>query len=174
MAIQGKALQGVCVCAVCGTGTHDNETTVGWWNDSAQDAEKEYIKRYLHTSGKDIAGDFMRESFKSVSKTSIVMLQVIWAAFKTHESSHAASSQPSRHHKTSFLKWCLCSNCTGSPSCAQGGYQYRSFMVRHKVCCLVHNFAVCGVVSRLVNIGEPHAALLLPHKHCLQFGPFVV
>ena len=60
-----------------GTGTHDNETTVGWWNDSAQEAEKEYIKRYLHTSGKDIAGDFMRESFKSVSKTSIVMLQVI-------------------------------------------------------------------------------------------------
>lgn len=62
-----------------GTGTHDNETTVGWWNDSAQDAEKEYIKRYLHTNGKDIAGDFMRESFKSVSKTSIVMLQVTCA-----------------------------------------------------------------------------------------------
>ena len=61
---------------MCGTGTHDNETTVGWWNDSAQDSEKEYIKRYLHTNGKDIAGDFMRESFKSVSKTSIVMLQV--------------------------------------------------------------------------------------------------
>jgi len=50
---------------------------VGWWKDSATDAEKEYIKRYLHTNGKDIAGDFMRESFKSVSKTSIVMLQVI-------------------------------------------------------------------------------------------------
>lgn len=62
-----------------GTGTHDNETTVGWWNDSAQDAEKEYIKRYLHTNGKDIAADFMRESFKSVSKTSIVMLQVTCA-----------------------------------------------------------------------------------------------
>ena len=58
-------------------GTHDNETAVGWWKDSATDAEKEYIKRYLHTNGKDIAGDFMRESFKSVSKTSIVMLQVI-------------------------------------------------------------------------------------------------
>ncbi|KAL3141911.1 4-alpha-glucanotransferase dpe1, chloroplastic/amyloplastic [Trebouxia sp. C0010 RCD-2024] len=63
--------------SVCYPGTHDNETTVGWWNDSAQESEKEYIKRYLHTSGKDIAGDFMRESFKSVSKTSIVMLQDI-------------------------------------------------------------------------------------------------
>ena len=59
------------------SGTHDNETTVGWWQDSAQPAEKEYIKRYLHTNGKDIAGDFMRESFKSVSKTAIVMLQVM-------------------------------------------------------------------------------------------------
>ncbi|KAL0030183.1 hypothetical protein WJX77_001948 [Trebouxia sp. C0004] len=63
--------------SVCYPGTHDNETAVGWWKDSATDAEKEYIKRYLHTNGKDIAGDFMRESFKSVSKTSIVMLQDI-------------------------------------------------------------------------------------------------
>lgn len=57
-------------------GTHDNETTVGWWKDSAQQAEKDYIKRYLNTSGKDISGDFMREAFKSVSRTAIVMLQV--------------------------------------------------------------------------------------------------
>lgn len=75
----------------CGTGTHDNETTVGWWNDSAQDAEKEYIKRYLHTNGKDIAGDFMRESFKSVSKTSIVMLQVTCPAAVSHTESIAST-----------------------------------------------------------------------------------
>lgn len=62
---------------VCSSvGTHDNETTVGWWKDSAQQAEKDYIKRYLNTSGKDISGDFMREAFKSVSRTAIVMLQV--------------------------------------------------------------------------------------------------
>lgn len=60
----------------CYAGTHDNETTVGWWKDSAQPQEKEYIKRYLNTSGKDISGDFMREAFKSVSRTAIVMLQV--------------------------------------------------------------------------------------------------
>lgn len=63
--------------SVCYPGTHDNETAVGWWKDSATDAEKEYIKRYLHTSGKDVSGDFMREAFKSVSRTSIVMLQDI-------------------------------------------------------------------------------------------------
>ena len=57
-------------------GTHDNETAVGWWKDSATPAEKAYIKKYLNVSGRDIAGDFMRESFKSVSRTSIVMLQV--------------------------------------------------------------------------------------------------
>lgn len=76
---------------MCGAGTHDNETTVGWWNDSAQDAEKEYIKRYLHTNGKDIAGDFMRESFKSVSKTSIVMLQVTCATDVSHSVSIAST-----------------------------------------------------------------------------------
>ena len=61
-------------------GTHDNETAVGWWKDSATPAEKAYINKYLNVSGRDIAGDFMRESFKSVSRTSIVMLQVIGQA----------------------------------------------------------------------------------------------
>lgn len=63
--------------SVCYPGTHDNETAVGWWKDSATPAEKAYIKKYLNVSGRDIAGDFMRESFKSVSRTSIVMLQDI-------------------------------------------------------------------------------------------------
>ena len=62
-----------------GAGTHDNETTVGWWKDSATPQEKDYIKKYLNTTGKDISGDFMRESFKSVSRTAIVMLQVCTA-----------------------------------------------------------------------------------------------
>lgn len=62
-----------------GAGTHDNETTVGWWKDSATPQEKDYIKKYLNTTGKDISGDFMREAFKSVSRTAIVMLQVCTA-----------------------------------------------------------------------------------------------
>jgi len=40
--------------SVCYPGTHDNETTVGWWKDSAQPHEKDYIKQYLNTNGKDI------------------------------------------------------------------------------------------------------------------------
>lgn len=71
-------LETACYHCVCKwhAGTHDNETTVGWWKDSAQPHEKDYIKQYLNTNGKDISGDFMRESFKSVSRTAIVMLQV--------------------------------------------------------------------------------------------------
>ena len=56
-------------------GTHDNETAVGWWRDSATEKDKSYLKRYLNTTGKDVAGDFIREAFKSVSKSSIVMIQ---------------------------------------------------------------------------------------------------
>lgn len=61
--------------SICYPGTHDNETAVGWWRDSATEKDKSYLKRYLNTSGKDIAGDFIREAFKSVSKSSIVMIQ---------------------------------------------------------------------------------------------------
>ena len=48
---------------------------MGWWRDSATEKDKSYVKRYLNTSGKDVAGDFIREAFKSVSKSSIVMIQ---------------------------------------------------------------------------------------------------
>ena len=48
---------------------------MGWWRDSATEKDKLYLKRYLNTTGKDVAGDFIREAFKSVSKSSIVMIQ---------------------------------------------------------------------------------------------------
>ena len=101
-------------------GTHDNETTVGWWKDSAQAAEKDYIKRYLHTDGKDIAGDFMRESFKSVSKTAIVMLQVALAllvialAYRPMKPENAMICQQEETaiHDTSLCAmFCLCIPC---------------------------------------------------------------
>ncbi len=47
------------------TGTHDNETTQGWWKN--QDGQiKDYVKYYLGiTSGADIAWDFIRLAWQS-------------------------------------------------------------------------------------------------------------
>ena len=58
-------------------GTHDNQTTVGWWQSNATDDEKHLIKRYfgMGADDDDIAGAFMRAAFGSVARTSVVTLQ---------------------------------------------------------------------------------------------------
>lgn len=49
----------------------------GWWQDSAGEKDKSFIKRYLGLDDvKDISWIMIREAFKSVSRTSIVMMQV--------------------------------------------------------------------------------------------------
>ncbi len=66
------------------TGTHDNDTTVGWWNSGAGDStrsleavqrEREFTKAYLGTNGDEIQWDFIRAMLASVADTAIVPLQ---------------------------------------------------------------------------------------------------
>ena len=56
------------------TGTHDNDTTVGWWA-SAPDAVRDHVCAYLATDGCDIAWDLIRAAHMSVGDTAIVPLQ---------------------------------------------------------------------------------------------------
>lgn len=67
------------------TGTHDNDTTVGWFNSVAGEgstrttkqiaAERNFCLRYLHTDGSEIHWDFIRTVLASVADTAIVPLQ---------------------------------------------------------------------------------------------------
>lgn len=56
------------------TGTHDNNTTIGWY---ASEAEKvrDHVRRYLGVSGEDIAYDFIRAAVRSAANLAIVPLQ---------------------------------------------------------------------------------------------------
>ena len=56
------------------TGTHDNDTTVGWFR-SASPQERSFAQRYLARSGEDIAYDVIRAAMSSVADTVIVPLQ---------------------------------------------------------------------------------------------------
>jgi 4-alpha-glucanotransferase len=56
------------------TGTHDNDTTVGWYS-SAPENEKDFCRRYLATSGEDIAWDLIRSVWSSVAVFAIAPLQ---------------------------------------------------------------------------------------------------
>jgi 4-alpha-glucanotransferase len=67
------------------TGTHDNDTTVGWFRskagagstrDAAQiERERAYCLRYLSSDGREIHWDFIRAAWASVANTAVVPLQ---------------------------------------------------------------------------------------------------
>ena len=69
------------------TGTHDNDTTLGWYSSVAGEGstrdkaqivrERKFCLKYLHTNGKEICWDFIRAVLASVADTAIVPLQDI-------------------------------------------------------------------------------------------------
>jgi len=58
------------------TGTHDNNTTIGWY-DTATEAEKDYLRRYLNVSGNNVAWDLIRLAMASSGVLAIVPVQDI-------------------------------------------------------------------------------------------------
>jgi 4-alpha-glucanotransferase len=82
------------------TGTHDCDTTMGWWSsegagDSTRNiedirAEREFTQRYLHTDGREIHWVFIRELLASVADTVLIPLQDVLGL-----GSHARMNRPS-------------------------------------------------------------------------------
>jgi 4-alpha-glucanotransferase len=71
--------------SVAYTGTHDNDTTVGWFHSKAgegstRDAEqiereREYALKYLNSDGRQIHWDMIRAAWASVANTAVAPLQ---------------------------------------------------------------------------------------------------
>ena len=66
------------------TGTHDNDTTVGWWTAGVGDStrtleeverERDYARRYMNTDAREVHWDFIRTVLASVADLAIVPLQ---------------------------------------------------------------------------------------------------
>ena len=70
---------------VCYVGTHDNDTTRGWYeadgadyehmDRNAVEAERDKARRYLGRDGSGMAWDLMRLAFSSVADTAVVQMQ---------------------------------------------------------------------------------------------------
>ncbi|HEX9018120.1 MAG TPA: 4-alpha-glucanotransferase [Anaerolineaceae bacterium] len=56
------------------TGTHDNDTTTGWYR-TAMEKEKDMARRYLARPGDDIAWDFIRLAWSSVANFTLAPMQ---------------------------------------------------------------------------------------------------
>jgi 4-alpha-glucanotransferase len=57
------------------TGTHDNDTTAGWFKGLQLENEREFCLDYLNSDGKEIYWDFIRAVLASVAQTTIIPLQ---------------------------------------------------------------------------------------------------
>ena len=58
------------------TGTHDNDTTIGWFSSLEEDGEeRDFCLKYLKTDGEEINWDLIRAALASVAKTAIIPLQ---------------------------------------------------------------------------------------------------
>jgi 4-alpha-glucanotransferase len=56
------------------TGTHDNDTTRGWYA-AATEAERDFCRRYLGRDGSDIAWDLIRLAWSSVANLAVAPMQ---------------------------------------------------------------------------------------------------
>jgi len=56
------------------TGTHDNDTTVGWYA-TLDERTRDHVRRYLAVSGDDIAWDLIRSAYRSTAHFVIVPFQ---------------------------------------------------------------------------------------------------
>ncbi len=56
------------------TGSHDNETTLGWYRN-ASNAEQDHVRRYVSRDGSDIVWDMIRLAHASVAVMSVIPMQ---------------------------------------------------------------------------------------------------
>lgn len=59
------------------TGTHDNNTTLGWWENEANYDAKNHLKDYFDTSAVDINETLIKGIYRSIAKCAIVPIQDI-------------------------------------------------------------------------------------------------
>jgi 4-alpha-glucanotransferase len=57
------------------TGTHDNDTTVGWWNSGATEDEKRLASAYLGIGEDGVQWSFIRAALASVANLAVIPVQ---------------------------------------------------------------------------------------------------
>jgi 4-alpha-glucanotransferase len=79
-----------CNCVVY-TGTHDNDTTLGWWRSGTSKEERAHVHAYLGTADEAIPWALIRAAYASVARMAVVPLQDVLGL-----ASEARMNTPSR------------------------------------------------------------------------------
>jgi 4-alpha-glucanotransferase len=61
--------------SLAATGTHDNDTTAGWWAATTHPGTRDWVLRYLKTDGEDIAWAMIEAVLESPADTAILPVQ---------------------------------------------------------------------------------------------------
>jgi len=69
--------------SVAYTGTHDNDTSIGWWN-TATPGEKEFALRYMGSEEHQIHWDMIRAISSSEANTAIILMQDVLGLSSEH------------------------------------------------------------------------------------------
>ncbi|MDQ5851730.1 MAG: 4-alpha-glucanotransferase [Chloroflexota bacterium] len=109
------------------SGTHDNDTTVGWFNTRGPE-ERFFALTYTGTNGSDIAWDFIRLAFTSVANTAVVPLQDVMSL-----GTEARMNLPGRAHGN----W---------------GWRYRDWMLTEALAHGLRNLAIA--TGRMIVTSE--------------------
>ena len=65
------------------TGTHDNNTSLGWYEDGTE-VERDYFRRYMNVTGEDVSWDMIRLAFSSPAEAVVVPIQDIMSLNGEH------------------------------------------------------------------------------------------
>lgn len=60
------------------SGTHDNDTTIGWYA-TTDEKTRDHVRRYFRIGGNEIAWDFIRAAYQSVANLAVLPLQDLFS-----------------------------------------------------------------------------------------------
>lgn len=69
------------------TGTHDNDTTLGWWEEAGDDI-KHHLREYLATDARHICDDLIRCAMASVADSAVIPIQDLLGLGSEHRMNH--------------------------------------------------------------------------------------
>jgi 4-alpha-glucanotransferase len=98
------------------TGTHDNNTTLGWWHEASNE-ERHHVQCYFVTDGQTIHADLVRAACASVADTAIHPFQDILGLDGAHRMNFPGKengywewrftwSMVQAHHADQLAQWC--------------------------------------------------------------------
>ena len=86
------------------TGTHDNDTSNGWYQ-AATEQEKDHYRRYLNVDGSNAAWDFIRLALSSPADTAILPLQDVLSLGTEHRMNIPGTTRGNWGFTFSFDWW---------------------------------------------------------------------